>query len=823
MLYIMNFLTQTKLSKEEWNKIEKPINDSFELNILRLINDGYYDENVIFDNFKSMCEIMKLDEKYDESIFNSFFLEKLQKINKKNCLGLNDMLVKKASVKLNKKDKIKIENTSRMIKNTNLSDKSVIEFIVMDNLENLQKSVYKSDNYHNDKKFNLALFNLHHLINNYKNEMNICLFEIMQFIIKDKFPILNIKLILKNVSKFLEHNAVLNCKKNTLFDHQKRIFNIFKTYHENSKLVFYCAQTSSGKTLTPIGLCNEYKVIFMCASKHIGLSLAKSAFNMKKKIGFAFGCDDTSKIRINFNAIHSYTEKKGRKVPDHSDGTNVELMICDVQSYEYAMLYMKAFHKKENILLFWDEPTIGLDVESHHLHNIISHNWKINQIPNIIFSCATLPKMEKMQQLVSIFKEKFQNPYVEYIETYDQLTNLCLYDDLGNIVMPHKMNIPFDEMKDIVKYHGQKYFKFYSCVECCHFILHYTKVIDPTYIDNMFKQNQLFKAYYIKELYHNLILEMNIEQWDKFIDSFNVKYPQNKSIEDNIFGHELTTTHSYTLTNGPTLYISDNIEKLCKYFMVKSQINKTMINEIYKKIDYNEKIIEELRKKEKEYEDKVAKFSNNDNIMTNMRLPPDVLETYNQIESLKHNLQELKIDNVYKPNTRDHFKKWAPKNINYDEADTFTSVLSNESISSIMNLQCLNKLYKFMIMLGIGIFNNSVIEENDEYINSEFIESENKQYVEIIKELAQNKSLYMILANSDYIYGTNYQFSHCYLGKDMKDMSQEKIIQCIGRIGRQVKNKHFSFRFRSDKNIRTLYSIPYNDTIEVINMKKLFC
>jgi hypothetical protein len=98
---------------------------------------------------------------------------------------------------------------------------------------------------------------------------------------------------------------------------------------------------------------------------------------------------------------------------------------------------------------------------------------------------------------------------------------------------------------------------------------------------------------------------------------------------------------------------------------------------------------------------------------------------------------------------------------------------------------------------------------------------ENNKYIENMKELAENKSLYLILANSDYIYGTNYQFSHCYLGKDMINMTQEKIIQCIGRIGRQEKNKHFSFRFRSNEQIDLLYSIPQND-IESQNMNKLF-
>ena len=56
--------------------------------------------------------------------------------------------------------------------------------------------------------------------------------------------------------------------------------------------------------------------------------------------------------------------KNGRKVPDHTDGTKVEDMICDVKSYEIAMVYMKTFNNVSDLVLFWDEPTIVLTY--HH-------------------------------------------------------------------------------------------------------------------------------------------------------------------------------------------------------------------------------------------------------------------------------------------------------------------------------------------------------------------------------------------------------------------------------------------------------------------------
>ena len=53
-------------------------------------------------------------------------------------------------------------------------------------------------------------------------------------------------------------------------------------------------------------------------------------------------------------------------------------------------------------------------------------------------------------------------------------------------------------------------------------------------------------------------------------------------------------------------------------------------------------------------------------------------------------------------------------------------------------------------------------------------------YVEIMKELAQQQKLLMILATDDYIYGTNYQFCHGYIGKDLTHLTQEKAHSSTG-------------------------------------------
>ena len=68
------------------------------------------------------------------------------------------------------------------------------------------------------------------------------------------------------------------------------------------------------------------------------------------------------------------------------------------------MYYMFAFNKKENIILYWDEPTITLDYDNHPCHNYIKNNWNKNIIPNIVLSSATLPEYNELDKTILYFR-----------------------------------------------------------------------------------------------------------------------------------------------------------------------------------------------------------------------------------------------------------------------------------------------------------------------------------------------------------------------------------------------------------------------------------
>ncbi len=129
-----------------------------------------------------------------------------------------------------------------------------------------------------------------------------------------------------------------------------------------------------------------------------------------------------------------------------------------------------------------------------------------------------------------------------------------------------------------------------------------------------------------------------------------------------------------------------------------------------------------------------------------------------------------------------------------------------------------NDEWKILLMMGIGVF----LDQSEEKYNKDKNTKKNyKNYLDIMKKLAEEQKLYLIIASSDYIYGTNYQFCHGYLSKDLLNMTQEKMIQAFGRVGRRSPQKDYSIRLRDDTIINKLLN-EEEDKIEVENMNELF-
>ena len=174
----------------------------------------------------------------------------------------------------------------------------------------------------------------------------------------------------------------------------------------------------------------------------------------------------------------------------------------------------------------------------------------------------------------------------------------------------------------------------------------------------------------------------------------------------------------------------------------------------------------------------------------------------------------VSLDDMYIPNKLNHQRKYKP-NDEDDENENgngsrncgkpFCSDIPEGVVEEIMLINGIEDSWKILLMMGIGVFVNGL----------------NPTYVEIMKDLADTQQLYLIIASTDYIYGTNYQFCHGYIGRDLANLSQEKCIQALGRIGRNKLQHNYSVRFRDNNLLKKLFfDDPYKP--EATNINKLF-
>jgi hypothetical protein len=188
----------------------------------------------------------------------------------------------------------------------------------------------------------------------------------------------------------------------------------------------------------------------------------------------------------------------------------------------------------------------------------------------------------------------------------------------------------------------------------------------------------------------------------------------------------------------------------------------------------------------------------------NMEYDRSLMLWKDQFDELKSQIEYVSLNPKYIPNTIQHRETWIP--FGYEPVmPGFVGNVDQTDVKTIMALN-VSSQKKLLLIMGIGVFS----QDNP------------SGYTEIMKKLAQEKRLFLIIASSDYVYGTNYQFSHGFLGKDIEKMTQQKIIQALGRVGRAGTTYLTTIRFRDNAMFSRLF-LPQPVNMEAINMSQLFC
>lgn len=862
-------LNQSKLTRTEWDSTEIPISD-YEKEIMKLIMKGYYDINYVYNNKESFLNYLSLtpNDNLNEHVYKVYFKEKINKLKQKYNCDIDDELDRMKFQRVNSVEKAKLDNLSSKLKNC---EDKIFEYILIYMIEGVIKYRHKG----NDEKLNKYYYTLNQLSLLKITNCNPKVMKFVNIILTKYKQYINIRMLFMKAPDLIENNKELfEYKDYKLYEHQKKLFQIFKFsnlyldfkkmaeynlllnysgYEENedmynyarqmlcrfmkAKLILYTAPTGTGKTLSPIALAEEYRIIFVCAARHVGLALAKTAISVGKKVAFAFGCHDAKDIRLHYNAAASYYKheynhdtdkcscgkykcqnsgqyikyKDGKKKIINEDGSNVEIMICDIKSYLCAMNYMCAFNKiREEIIMYWDEPTITLDYNTHDHHQEIKNIWSKNIIPNIVLSSATLPLIDEIPETITDFKSRFPNSQIHSIISHDCEKSIPILNSQNYVELPHFKYENYTDLKKCVV-HCRDYMtilRYFDLTEVVKFITDSTveNGINSSRLSNLSletKYNDLSNLTInnIKEHYIELLEHILPEQWTQIYNKFNSN--KKKRHESTIY---IATKDSHTLTDGPTIFLTEDVEKISKFILQTSKIPQIEMTSILQSIQYNDKIIKTITSKTKEYEDKMGDNLEKEHKMSKGKeeyVSPEARKLKHDIDELAKLVKYVELSEVYIPNKRNHLKRWAMK----DTVDKeFSCNINSEDVEEIMLLEGVALSWKLLLLMGIGVLSTTI----------------HKDYTELMKTLADRQKLFMNIADSDYIYGTNFQYCHGYLSNSLSNMTQEKIIQSMGRIGRNNKHMQFSIRFRDDNLIDKIFQKEEN-RIEAINMNKLFC
>ena len=862
-------LIQVKLTGEEWNGVEI-MEPEDEMRILKLIIDGFHDVNMVFNLHLSLISRLKITHtpEMEDYLFDEYFKKRVDRVLSVGGFHSRSKpfeITGKSKKVMKKVDLMRIQNMNTTFGGSgDTYDHHIMNTIeVMIEVKNgVAATVPGTTTAFGPNEWMKHYYTLKLMLQKSVAGINSHIIDFANYIITEFKDEVEIAGFLRNAYRFIEQNEnVFKYADFQLYEHQKELFTISK--RPNAKLVLYIAPTGTGKTLSPLGLSEKYKIIFVCAARHVGLALAKAAISVKKRIAFAFGCSNIDNIRLHYfaakEAIRDRRSGRIRKV-DNSIGDNVEIMICDIRSYLLAMRYMMAFHPLDQLLMYWDEPTISMDYPDHALHPIIHRNWSGNLIPNVVLSSATLPREDEIMGVIQDFKVKFHDKGAEVysVVSHDFKKSIPIVNQSGFIEVPHYMfGNDYERVMECVE-HCKTYktlMRYFDLREILRFIGLVTKRVknddsdddsddaddsdaddsdangekkakivddDPDTDDNrglaitsqrylpenMFDDIADITMTSIKEYYLLLLENIRPKYWTRIYETLaGVRKPKFASVVN------LSTSDAHTLTDGPTIYLTEHVDKVAAFMLQIAKIPTVVMDDIMDTIDFNTRVLEEIVKTEKlikdlEGESKEGNDDGDDEKKTrkftsDTRVNPETERLHFKVEELKKSVKYTALHELFVPNRLEHLKRWTERTAISNE---FTSFVEDEIVGQIMLLNVASH-WKLLLLMGIGAITNAT----------------DQKYTDIMKTLAKHQKLYLIITATDYIYGTNYQFCHGYIGKDLEGMSQEKAIQSMGRIGRGAIQQDYTIRVRHDAIIRHIFTaLRSADKPEVCAMNRLF-
>ena len=761
-------LQQKKLSWHEWTSLEQPIPQS-EIDVMRMISDSYVDPSTCRSRVPTLLATTKLASVpgLDAHLFNVYLKGPLDKYLKQ--LGTtSEKLSGPSSTKqvvLKKRDSMRVSNTLAIIQTAKAN---ILEFRLVEIVRSITRAIIKKR-----ENWIVGLYTLSVLANQGCRNANATLLTVLRKLCVSLESQVSNDQLLRHASEALECNSELRELTDIkLYGHQQELFALVKR-EKKGALIYYAAPTGTGKTVSPIGLLGSHKVIFVCAVRHIGLALAKRAISVGKGVAFAFGCEQLEDVRLHYGAATEFTTNRrtgGIQQVNNLRGEKVELIISDLKSFKIAMEYQLRHTSREENIVYWDEPTISLDKEDHDCHQLISSFWAVNTIPTVVLSSATLPPDDVLEPVSKSFLEKYPDGAVRAVRSHECARSISLITRSGHVVLPHTIANDNTSLQQIVeRFRSNPTLLRYIDVQGVADYLLEKKV-------SMACSPLCLTAESVKLRYIGVLSQ----------SESHVAPPKHSRYCSTAY---VTSTDAHTLTDGPTIFMTRETEKVVLFCLQTASVGAELLSSLEKDIRYNETVSAKYESLAQKLDDMTAKDTlagNINKLSDENRADEEVRILRSKMVALSGSYRQLQLPPVYHPNSPEHVNKW--RAVPPLPRPPFSGSVTGKDIARIINAVDVPVNCKLLLMMGIGVFAST---------NS-------SEYALLVEQFAVERKLYLIITSPDYIYGTNYQFCHGYLGKDLTGLSSDMIIQAMGRVGRSDAHGMYTFRFRDDQVITDL-------------------
>jgi hypothetical protein len=599
---------------------------------------------------------------------------------------------------------------------------------------------------------------------------------------------------------------------------QVELINDIKNNFDDGFMINLRVLTGLGKTSSITAICkyiknmnnSNIKVIFACSDllDTVRIQVAKLMFNFQIKFGIGVGklSEDSSKIdkivRDGIDEIDSNVDINIDKLPSYkittsyncgkakkSDSNEIhqdkKLSMCDAIICDYITTYMLLKEKKYEYIVFFDEPTIGINnnVVLFYLSQILYNSSK-----RMILSSATLPLKSEIDNYFNYFQNKYEEARICDISSNKVLVGCIIKDFNNNTITPHincknkkELKLFLNKIKNYPLLG-----KFYTLT----FLINLNKFMNEYNLGIKMDEIETFDHSYILENILLLIEKVCDNDEINFENFINIKckdIDENKFVKDEIpddyykiVPEKLLTKHAFKYlgcclisVNSPKEYVENNF--------------KETINKLKEKL--------KISSVKKMYENYIKKIEviNNEIKNCNDTMKEDVNGSKEErLRKLNEKKPTFPFPKKLQINTEEHIQQFSKYAKDYDKS-LVKQTLDCKNID--INYYVISDDIKFLLYMGVGLYCKDLDAE----------------YCNLVLNLLNERKLAFIIADDSFCYGANYAISSVIINDSIGDLNTiNTILQLIGRTGRVGKSE-IGQAYIDNNTLRRLINFFNND------------